>query len=114
MEKNTVRCNWCDWEGTEDDLVTCVDLSDKEIGHDINYFKGCPNCRADDYLIDIEIKNMAIQIIDVKFIADRLSITLTEKQIDEVLEMYPFEQEQDRGATWDLVIEQCIYNVLNY
>lgn len=35
---------------------------------------------------------MAIQIIDVKFIAERLSITLTEKQIDEVLEMYPFEQ----------------------
>jgi hypothetical protein len=52
-DRTKVRCNWCDWEGTDNDLVTCVNLSDKEIGHDIDYFKGCPNCRVDDYLMDI-------------------------------------------------------------
>ncbi len=28
LVKNDVRCNWCDWEGCEDDLDLIVDLSD--------------------------------------------------------------------------------------
>jgi len=56
---------------------------------------------------------MAIEKIDVEHVAHSLNKTLTEKQIDDVLKMYPAEQENDPTATWDLVIENCIYNILD-
>jgi len=49
---------------------------------------------------------------DVKFVAASINKTLTEKQINEVLDMYPSEQESDSSATWNLVIEECIYQVI--
>lgn len=52
-DKNTIKCNWCDWEGTEEELKVLVDLSDNEISHDIQYFKGCPQCEDDSFLMDI-------------------------------------------------------------
>lgn len=52
-KEDTVRCNNCYWTGVEDELQTFVDLSDQLVGHDINYFKGCPECKTDDYLIDL-------------------------------------------------------------
>ena len=33
--------------------------------------------------------------------------------IDEVLAQYPNEQDNDPTATWNLVVENCIYNVDN-
>ena len=44
-------------------------------------------------------------------VADSISIKLTDDQINEVLEMYPFDQEQDPTATWDLVVENIIYSI---
>lgn len=49
----SVRCNQCGWEGDEDDLETFTDLSDKVVGHDIDYLRGCPHCETDEYLMDI-------------------------------------------------------------
>lgn len=40
------RCNNCWWEGLESDLVL--------LGDGPEWFKGCPNCLDDGYLIDIE------------------------------------------------------------
>ena len=51
-ERPTVRCNNCYWVGREDDLQTFVDMGEN-IGKEINYYKGCPNCKTDDYLMDI-------------------------------------------------------------
>ena len=42
------------WEGTEEELETFVDLSDSDVGHDIGYYPGCPNCQTDEYLMDLE------------------------------------------------------------
>jgi len=53
-EQNTVRCNNCMWEGVEDDLKTFTDLGDN-LGHNVEYFKGCPDCQTDSYLMDLEI-----------------------------------------------------------
>ena len=53
-EKYEVRCNNCGWEGYENDLKLFTDLSDNNVSHDIQYFKGCPECKTDDYLMDIE------------------------------------------------------------
>jgi Zn finger protein HypA/HybF involved in hydrogenase expression len=52
-DKYTIKCNKCDWEGTEEELKVFVDLSDNEISHDIQYIKGCPECENDSFLMDI-------------------------------------------------------------
>jgi hypothetical protein len=54
-----------------------------------------------------------IEKIDVEHVAHSLNKKLTEKQINEVLEMYPAEQDNDPTASWDLVIENCIYQILD-
>ena len=38
-----VKCNWCDWFGEEDELFY------------ISYTQVCPNCKTDNYLMDVEI-----------------------------------------------------------
>ena len=53
-----------------------------------------------------------IKKLDVIFVASSINKTLTEEQINEVINMYPVEQEMDPTATWNLVIENCIYHVL--
>lgn len=51
--------------------------------------------------------------IDVINVANSLGITLSESDIDEVLAQYPVEQDNDVTATWDLVVENIIYNISN-
>ena len=51
--------------------------------------------------------------LDVIEVANQIGKTLTESDIDEVLAIYPSEQDNDPTATWNLVIENCIYNVVN-
>lgn len=57
-----VHCNNCDFEGSEDDLVLCIEDGDgenKRKYHGEKYdetkqsiFKGCPNCFDDGALDD--------------------------------------------------------------
>lgn len=49
---STIKCNMCDWIGSEEELKTFTDLSDNNISHDISYFTGCPNCTTDNYLMN--------------------------------------------------------------
>lgn len=46
-----VGCNNCGWEGEEEDLKDFTDLEGQH--KEILYFKGCPNCKTDSYLVDI-------------------------------------------------------------
>lgn len=50
---------------------------------------------------------------DVIEVATRLLIPLTEEQINKVLHVYPHEEECDPTGTWDLIVENCIYQVVN-
>jgi len=54
-----------------------------------------------------------ICIEDVLQVAQRLDLPITLDQAREVLELYPAEQENDPTGTWDLVVENCLYNLLN-
>ena len=54
-----------------------------------------------------------IDRVDVIAVAAELSITLTEEQMNKVLHMYLHEEECDPSATWNLIVENCIYNVIN-
>jgi hypothetical protein len=48
---------------------------------------------------------------DVYKVANSLSIRITEEQVKQVLELYPIEAKEDTTATWDLIIENLIYNL---
>lgn len=50
---------------------------------------------------------------DVIMLATRMSLTLTEEQVNKVLHMYPHEEECDPSGTWDLIVENCIHQVIN-
>ena len=48
---------------------------------------------------------------DVMHIAYTFAVPLTEKQIDWVLENFDSSAEKDPGATWDLIVEQMLYDI---
>jgi hypothetical protein len=48
---------------------------------------------------------------DVYSVANNLCIGITDEQVDQVIDLYPFEQEEDPSATWDLVIEKIIWDL---
>ena len=43
----------CDWQGYEEDLPIFPDGEPTKWG-EVHYFKGCPNCRTDEYLMDLK------------------------------------------------------------
>jgi len=49
---------------------------------------------------------------DVKQVAEGLGIHLTQRQIDQVRELYDTEAASDPTATWNLIIENIIYNII--
>ena len=50
-----VRCNNCWWIGEEDNLALIDEGYIKKI-NEHSYYKGCPICRTDAYLMNIEIE----------------------------------------------------------
>lgn len=48
---------------------------------------------------------------DVLQVANRLGLHPTEEQIQEIIAMYPLEQTLDPDATWELVVENCLYTL---
>lgn len=64
-----VKCNWCDWEGDENELYLYeIDKYDNVTAYEDNngnvirlssqpdiveFFKGCPNCQTDASLMDV-------------------------------------------------------------
>ena len=51
--ENKIRCNNCGREfEEEEDLKQFVDMSGTST--EITYFRGCPDCGTDDYLMDIQ------------------------------------------------------------
>lgn len=50
---------------------------------------------------------------DVIAVAEGIMIPLTEAQINQVLDLYNFEEECDPTASWNLIVEHCINQVIN-
>jgi len=54
---------------------------------------------------------MEITKEDVYKIANDLSIGITDEQVKQILELYPIGAKEDETATWDLIVENLIYNL---
>jgi hypothetical protein len=52
-----------------------------------------------------------ISPIDVVNVAESLKMDITIKQVRQVLEMFESEADNDSTATWDLIVENCLYNL---
>ena len=50
---------------------------------------------------------------DVLSVASELNISLTDEQVNKIVLMYPHEEECDPTGTWNLIVENCIYQVIN-
>lgn len=49
---------------------------------------------------------------DIAIVANNIDKQLTEKQIQEVLELYPSQQATEPLTNCSLIVEDCIYNVI--
>jgi|688.fasta_scaffold33789_3 hypothetical protein len=49
---------------------------------------------------------------DILKVAYVVKIRLTEEQVEEVLNMYDIEAANDLTATWELIVEQCLYKII--
>lgn len=49
---------------------------------------------------------------DVLRVAKTIGKELSEEQINEVLSLYESEEDDDPSATWDLVVEKIIYDII--
>lgn len=50
---------------------------------------------------------------DVLVVAKSINKQLTEEQVNKVILMYPHEEECDPTGTWNLIVEHCIYSILD-
>lgn len=50
---------------------------------------------------------------DIITVAKSINKELTAEQISKVLHMYPHEEECDPTGNWNLIVEHCIYQVIN-
>lgn len=49
---------------------------------------------------------------DVLQVAKSIGQDLSEEQVQEVINLYSSEEEEDPTATWDLIVEKIIYDIL--
>lgn len=49
---------------------------------------------------------------DVIDVARSLNVTLSQEQITKVMYLYQHEEECDPTGTWNLIVENCIYQVI--
>jgi hypothetical protein len=52
-----------------------------------------------------------IKAQDVAQVAIDLKMDITIGQVNQVLEMYDDEADNDPTATWNLIVENCLYNL---
>jgi hypothetical protein len=81
------------------DLSDCPDL----------WYEGCQNNSEFD---EEEILTQEIDVEDVVKVAMDLGLNPSIAEINEVLKYYDSEAEEDPTATWDLIVENLLYNCI--
>lgn len=61
METDRVKCNQCDWQGYDSELTPFKE--DGKFGDGYGGY-GCPNCKTDEYLMDIEEPEKWLAVTD--------------------------------------------------
>jgi hypothetical protein len=92
-----------------DELITCACCKhelDQSDCPDL-WYEGCQNNSEFD---EEEILTQEIDVEDVVKVAMELGMNPSIAEINEVLKYYDNEVEEDPTATWDLIVENLLYN----
>ena len=96
-DDNTILCFNCK---REMDLSDCPDY----------WYEGCIENSEFDEDEPIQELTKDISVEDVVIVAMQLKMNPTIAEINEVLQYYNEEVKQDPTATWDLIVENLLYN----
>jgi hypothetical protein len=96
-KENTITCFGCK---SEMELSDCPDY----------WYEGCIENSEFDEDEPIQELTKDISVEDVVIVAMQLKMNPTIAEINEVLQYYNGEVEQDPTATWDLIVENLLYN----
>lgn len=58
-------------------------------------------------------KQCSITKEDILQLASSLNISLNDSEVQQVMDIFPSEQESDPTGTWDLIAEHCIHQIKN-
>jgi len=90
----------------ENEYVIVVDQEE-------NYYHVEPNrLTICEYDYDT-ISSDEINADEIKVVANSVNIQLTDDEVKEVIERYPDEAKNDPTATWELIVENVVYQVVN-
>ena len=109
---NIVTCGHCGsvlLHERNDELITCACCKhelDQSDCPDL-WYEGCQNNSEFD---EEEILTQEIDVEDVVKVAMELGMNPSIAEINEVLKYYDNEVEEDPTATWDLIVENLLYN----
>lgn len=109
---NIVTCGHCGsvlLHERNDELITCACCKhelDQSDCPDL-WYEGCQNNSEFD---EEEILTQEISVEDVVKVAMDLGMNPSIAEINEVLKYYDSEVEEDPTATWELIVENLLYN----
>ena len=110
---NMVTCGHCGTillhEMNEEDIECfgCKNVLDQSDCPDF-WYEGCQNNNEFDE--DQPKVTNEISIEDVVSVAERLGLNPSIEELNEVMVQYDSEAENDPTATWDLIVENLLYN----
>jgi hypothetical protein len=110
---NIVTCGHCGTillhEMNEEDIECfgCKRILDQSDCPDL-WYEGCQN--SSEFDEDPPKVTNEISIEDVVNVAERLGMNPSIEEINEVMVQYDSEAENDPTATWDLIVENLLYN----
>lgn len=109
---NIVTCGNCGsviLHKLEDDTITCYDCKSEMYLSDCPdlFYSGMENSALYD---DEQVVTTDITVEDVVSVAMQLNLNPSIEEINEVLRGYNDEVENDPTATWELIVENLLYN----
>ena len=106
-----VKCSKCGSTNLSFDGSFFWDFNEQKDVIDNIHSVECDDCRGEE-VEEVEFLDGGLRLGDVHNVAGTLGITLTETQAIKCLELYPTEMESDPTATWNLIIENIIHNIV--
>jgi hypothetical protein len=91
------------------ECASCKSVLDQSDCPDL-WYEGCQKSAVFDEELPIQETTTEIDVEDVVEVAMRLGMNPSIAEINEVLKYYDSEVDNDPTATWDLIVENLLYN----
>jgi predicted nucleic acid-binding protein len=99
-----------------DTLIQCFNCKQHIDVHDCPdyWYEGCLDSDTFPETDGHERMNTNIVTeIDVMYVSERLKLNPSVKEVYEIVKEYPIEAKQNPTSTWDLIVEDLLYRIIN-